>query len=207
MLARAARENSDAYQFMEELSQTAPAGADGVFALVSDVMNAKRWVQAPVTFLGIDITTPRHGGDAGRARLIRAVQESAAFTARAHWDLLRELSGLQSDSLTFCGGASKGKLWPQIMADVFGLPVRLPRVKETTSLGAALCALVGTGEYQTLAEGASAIAQWDRSVEPIPQHVERYEQLRRRHAALQANMMDLVNQGKLPALWSAPGIQ
>jgi autoinducer 2 (AI-2) kinase len=207
LLAQAAQKQSDAYLFMEDLAQTAPAGADGVFALISDTMNAMRWVQGPVAFLGVNITTPPHCGDSGRARLIRATQESAAFTARAHWDLLGELSGVRPDSLTFCGGASKGQLWPQIMADVFGLPVRLPRVKETTSLGAALCAFVGAGIYETLAEAAAAVAQWDRCVEPIPEQVERYEQVRARHAALHTNLMDLVNRNKLPTLWSAPGIQ
>jgi autoinducer 2 (AI-2) kinase len=207
LAVRAARDNTDAYSLMEELAQAAPAGADGIQALVSDVMNARRWVQAPTTFLGIDSTNPGHCGAQGRGRLIRATQESAAFTARCHWDILHELSGARPASLTFCGGAAKGTLWPQIMADTFGLPVRLPKVKETTCLGAACCALVGAKEYQTLEEAAAALARWDRVVEPIPSHVARYEELWAQHAALQANLMDLVKQGKLRALWSAPGVE
>jgi autoinducer 2 (AI-2) kinase len=206
LVARAAQESKDAYSLMEQLAQSAPAGADGIYALVSDVMNAKRWVQAPTTFLGMDATNPHHWGDQGLGRLVRATQESAAFTARLHWDILRNLSGAQPASLTFCGGASKGTLWPQIMADMFGLPVYLPKVKETTSLGAAFCALVGAKEYATLGEASGALAQWDRIVEPIPGHSQRYEELRAQQASLQANLIDLVNQGKLKALWSAPGI-
>jgi autoinducer 2 (AI-2) kinase len=206
LVACATRENNDVYSLMEQLAQTAPAGADGIYAFVSDVMNAKRWVQAPTTFLGVDATNPHHWGDQGRGRLIRATQESAAFTARFHWDILRDLSGVNPASLTFCGGASKGTLWPQIMADMFGLPVCLPKVKETTSLGAAFCALVGAKEYATVSDAGCALAQWDRIIEPFPSRVQRYEELRAQHRVLHANLSDLVNQGKLKALWAAPGI-
>src|SRR5207247_1446328 len=144
-ISRADQGKSDPYVLMEALAESAPAGSNGVFALVSDVMNAKRWLQAPTTYTGLDATKPGHSGDSGRGLLIRATEESAAYTAHAHWEILKELSTNDPASLTFCGGASKGKLWPQILADVFGLPVRVPKEKEATSLGAALCALVGMG--------------------------------------------------------------
>jgi autoinducer 2 (AI-2) kinase len=206
LVARASRENDDAYCFMERLAQAAPPGAGGIVALVSDVMNAKRWLQGPTTFVGIDATNPDHWGEQGRGRLIRATQESAALTARLHWDILRELSGARPSSLTFCGGASKGTLWPQIMADVFGLPLCRPKVKETTSLGAAFCALAGAKEFTSPADAACALARWEPVIEPAPDRVRRYEELRAQQACLQAALIDLVNQGKVKPLWSAPGI-
>jgi autoinducer 2 (AI-2) kinase len=206
LVARAAEQGQDVYSLMEQLGQTAPPGADGIYALVSDVMNAKRWVQAPTTFLGVDATNPRHRGDLGRGRLIRATQESAAFTARAHWDILRNLSGAAPTALTLCGGASKGTLWPQIMADMFGLPVYLPRVKETTSLGAAFCALVGLQEYRTLGEASRTLAQWDQVIEPDPAGVRHYDECRDQQRVLQTTLIDLVTAGQLRALWCAPGL-
>ena len=44
----------------------------------------------------------------------------------------------------------RGRLWPQILADVLGVPVEMPPVLEATSLGAALCAFVGAGVFASL---------------------------------------------------------
>jgi len=206
--ARAAQTKTDPYRLMEQLSEQAPPGCDGVYALVSDVMNAKCWLQAPITFCGLNLTKPGHIGDAGRALLIRATQESAVYTAREHWEILREMSGCgkDPDSITFCGGAAKGRLWPQLVADIFNLPVKVPKVTEATSLGSAFCALVGLKVFTNLPEAAAALVQWDRAFEPGPKRAEAYTSSRRTYAALQRNLVELVNNGTLPAAWRAPGI-
>ena len=73
--------------------------------LISVVMNAKRWIQPPVAFLGIQPIRSDSCGEDARAAMIRATQESAVLTARAHWDILRELSGANPCCVTFCGGS------------------------------------------------------------------------------------------------------
>ena len=93
-------------------------------------MNARRWVQAPTCFVGLDPGKPGHAGPRGKGLLVRAVQESAAFTAWAHYQILQELWGQSASTMVFCGGASRGRLWPQIMADVFALPVQVPEVRD-----------------------------------------------------------------------------
>jgi len=200
----AVRSAADPYHAMELLAEGIPPGSEGVFALVSDVMNAQRWVQAPTSFLGLDLTNPRHSGELGQGTMVRAVQESAALTAKGHYDILQSLSGQSAKEMIFCGGASKGQLWPQIMADVFNLPVRVPKIAETTSLGAALCALVGIGEQASLTEATSLI-QWDRSVEPITDHVSAYGEIGRQALDLQQGLIEWVESGRLQAMWRGAG--
>ena len=79
---------------------------------------------------------------AGRrqAACVRAIEEAAAFVARGHRDIITELTGTSFTELVFTGGAAKGTLWPQIMADVLGVPVHVPAVTESSALGAAICA-------------------------------------------------------------------
>jgi len=197
--------DQDPYAAMETLAESVPPGADGVFALVSDVMNSKRWVQAPTSFIGLDLTNPAHSGDRGQGLLVRAVQESAAVTALGHYEILQSVGGKSATELAFCGGASKGRLWPQIMADVFDLPVKVPKVKETTSLGAALCALVGVGAQSSLPEAAGALVQWDRRVDPIPDHVAVYRDLSRQVLDLQRGLIEWVDSGRLKAMWRGAG--
>lgn len=159
-----------------------------------------------MTFVGVDVTRPGHGGSRGRGLLVRAVEESAAFTALAHYRLLQELADCAASELIFCGGASKGQLWPRIMADVFELPVTIPVVKETTSLGAALCALVGLGEHGSLAEAASALVRFDRVVEPSPENVVHYQSISAAAEGLQGGLMEWVRQGRLREMWRAAGV-
>ena len=198
-------EEADPYVAVERLAAGAPPGADGIFALVSDSMNARCWVQAPTCFIGVDVTNPGHTGDRGRGLLARAVQESAAFTALAHAQMLQDLSGQTATRLAFCGGASKGTLWTQIMADVCNVPVWVPQGKETTSLGAALCALVGLRLYDSLPEAAKALVGWDRVVEPNTEHVKTYEGIAQRALELQRALIGWVQAGRLPAMWRAAG--
>ena len=195
----------DRYAAMEALASQVPPGAEGVFALVSDVMNAQRWIQAPTSFLGLDVTNPKHAGERGQGLMVRAVQESAAITAWGHYEILQALSGTNASEMIFCGGASKGRLWPQIMADLFNLPVHIPKVAETTSLGGALCALVGIQEQSSLTEAAENLVQWDRSVEPIAEHVASYRDVRRQALDLQRGLIEWVDQGRLQAMWRGAG--
>ena len=57
------------------------------------------------------------------------------------------------------GGAAKGKLWPQILADTLGIPIRIPVVKESTALGAAICAGVGAGLYERQSTAAGRLVR------------------------------------------------
>lgn len=204
--ASGAGETKGPYARMEALAAQTPPGALGVFALVSDVMNARRWIQAPTSFIGIDVTQPGHAGLRGKGLMVRAVQESAAFTALAHYRILQELSGQSASELVLCGGASQGDLWPRIMADVFDLTVKVPLVKETTSLGAAMCALVGVGEFASLDDAAGSLVVWDRTIEPDAATAALYEPICERALALQRGLMEWVDSGRLPAMWRAAGV-
>ena len=83
---------------------------------------------------------------------MRAIEEAAAYVARGHRDIITELTGISFSELTFTGGAAKGTLWPQIIADVLGVPVHVPAVTESSALGAAICAGTGAGIYASLSD-------------------------------------------------------
>ncbi len=95
-------------------------------------------------------------------------QEQAAFASRGHLAIIEELTGQTVDSIVFTGGAAKGQLWPRIVADVLGVTVHVPEVKESTALGAAMLAGVGVGLHPDLDTVARAIARFERTIEPDP---------------------------------------
>jgi autoinducer 2 (AI-2) kinase len=55
------------------------------------------------------------------------------------------------------------------------VPVVVPRFKEGTALGAAICAGVGAGSYGDFEQGLQALAQLDRVAEPVPADASQYE--------------------------------
>ena len=84
----------------------------------------------------------------------------AAYVARGHLKIIETLTHRRTRDLVFCGGGSKGFLWPQILADVMGITVRVRVVKEFTDLGAAICAGVGVGIFPSLSETPKGLVKW-----------------------------------------------
>ncbi len=83
-----------------------------------------------------------------RAHIVRATLEAIAFEVR---DVLETLPTAAS-SLRVDGGASANDLLCQIQADQVGVPVERPKLVETTALGAAFLAGLGSGVWSSTDE-------------------------------------------------------
>jgi glycerol kinase len=86
-----------------------------------------------------------------RAHLARAALEAIAFQSRDVLDTMSAESDVAIGALRVDGGAAANDFLCQFQADVLDVPVLRPSVTETTALGAAYLAGVGTGQW-TLAE-------------------------------------------------------
>jgi autoinducer 2 (AI-2) kinase len=201
-VAEASRRAVDPYVVMEEVAAAVPPGSEGITAIFSNVMDAKRWVQASPSFLGFDLDRP---AASNRAACIRALEEQAAYATRGHLAIVSELTGDRYDGLVLTGGAGKGRLWPQIVADVMGMPVQVPVVKESTALGAALCAGVGAGLYADVGEMARSLLRIERTFEPQPDAVRAYDERYEAWRALYPRILDLSESGLLRPMWWPAG--
>jgi autoinducer-2 kinase len=197
----AARRGVDPYTVMEEAAERVPPGAGGVIAIMSNLMDARRWVHASPSFLQFDLASP--GG--GRAACVRAIEEAAAYVARGHRDIITELTGLSFGELTFTGGAAKGRLWPRIMADVLGDAVHVPAVTESSALGAAICAGVGAGVFAHLGELQASLRQRAAVIEPDPASVAIYDERYAAWRTIYRRMLGLCADGLLNPLWEGAG--
>ena len=100
-----------------------------------------------------------------RADLIRAVIEGVSYSQKDCLDLVEGL-GVAVSSVRASGGGARSLFWRQILADVFGKRVARLESQEGSAYGAALLALVGTGEYATVEEVCAAAIREVDSVEP-----------------------------------------
>jgi len=198
----ARRHGLDPYELLEEKARLVPLGSGGLVGIFSDVMQANRWRHASPSFIGFDVASPARSG---RMACYRAIEESAAYVSLGHLRILQELTRRQIDEAIFTGGAAKGSLWPQIVADVLGVAVHIPVVKESTALGAALYAGVGAGLWEDACGKAERVVRFDRTFEPSAAAHEQYLELFERWTQVYRHELELVDSGLVNPLWRAAG--
>jgi len=100
-----------------------------------------------------------------RADLIRALIEGVCYSQKDCLDLLTSM-GVKAASVQASGGGARSRVWRQILADVFGTSVSTLASQEGSALGAAILAMVATGEYSSVPEACGAIVRDQETVEP-----------------------------------------
>lgn len=100
-----------------------------------------------------------------KGHLVRALLEGVAFGHRQHVETIRR-AGAEFNEAVLSGGGSRSLIWPQIFADVLGVPVSVSRSRETGALGAAIAAGTGVGLFADFGEGATAMVKTERLYQP-----------------------------------------
>jgi xylulokinase len=159
------------YELMNLIAAKSPPGANNLLFLPYLVgERAPRWnPNARANFIGLTI---RHT----RADMFRAVLEGVAYNLRCILDILQTQAGAIL-AIRAIGGGTTGRLWTQIMADVYGIPLqRLVTLESATSMGAAVVGGVGVGVYPGFAM-AGSINPVAEVVEPNAANHATYERL------------------------------
>jgi glycerol kinase len=85
-----------------------------------------------------------------KGHIARATLEATCHQTAAILDAMATDSGHALESLAVDGGLSNSDLCMQIQADISGIPVDRPAMRETTALGAAIAAGLATGVWEGL---------------------------------------------------------
>lgn len=127
----------------------------------------------------IGITALHTDGD-----FARAVLEGVAYSLRQVAELMEQMPGYKKQTeIVISGGGSKSKLWRQIIADVFKLPVlQTYGAAEGGAFGAALVAGAGCGLWDSLTQAMELLRVQD-TTEPSAD-ADRYEGPYRRYCRL-----------------------
>ncbi|MEM3041200.1 MAG: FGGY family carbohydrate kinase, partial [Nitrososphaerota archaeon] len=114
-----------------------------------------------------------------RAHMFRAILEGVAYHLRLCWENIKTANpGSTSDLIVATGGGAKSRLWRQIIADVFRIPVCRLRELETSTLGLACLIAVGTGMYKNFQDAVSSVENPTvDKVQPNPDNFDRYEEM------------------------------
>ena len=120
------------------------------------------------TFIGLDLSHDRFD-------MARAIMEGVAF--QIIWMMEAFRTKPSSEGLKLAGGAARSEVWCQLVADISGLPVRIPEVADMACVGAAVLAGVGCGVFPSQEEGCRRLAVNERIVQPDPARAVKYKEL------------------------------
>src|SRR6185295_7778984 len=105
-----------------------------------------------------------------------------SYSQRDCLDLIENL-GIAVRSVRVSGGGARSAFWRQLLADILGKPVVTLETQEGSAYGAALLAMVGTGECASVAEACRATV---REVETVELEADRQREYASRHAIYQS---------------------
>jgi len=109
-----------------------------------------------------------------QAHVLRAIYEGIVFSHKRHVETLcqnREMAA----SIQLTGGATRSKVWTQIFADVFQVPIEIPAGSELGALGCAICGAVAVDIYPNYTEACKNMVKLERVQKPNPDKKEIYE--------------------------------
>lgn len=169
--ASAAARDIDAYAILNaEAAQSAP-GSGGLLVMPALAgSGAPNWYpKASGVILGLTLSTDKK-------LLTRAVLEGICLEIRWMLEAAQKL-GTTIGEVRIWGGAAKSDLWNQIAADVYGIPAARTTIPEAGLVGAAICAGIGVGIFDSAQEGAQSMVRVDRRYEPDSKLRPRYDEM------------------------------
>jgi len=198
----AKKKGLDVYEILEQKAKNVPVGSYGIIPIFSDSMKYGKWYHASPSFLNLSINPEI----CNRASMFRSLQENACIVSSINLEKIKQFADIQIDTIVFAGGAAKGKLWPQILADVTGCKVKIPKVTEATALGAVMAAGVGAGIYDSISQIAKELVVWDRVYKPDMQNKKLYDEIKIKFELAYEAQLKLVDKNITTSMWKAPGL-
>ena len=168
----------ETYPALLEEAASAPAGSQGLLWLPYLMGERTPHLDAEARGGWIGLTAKHK-----RADLIRAVIEGVCYSQRDGVDIIQQL-GVCVSAVRASGGGARSLFWRQILADVLAKPVTTLASQEGSAYGAALLAMVGTGEFSTVASACAATLREVESIEPRAAESDVYKKGHRIYASL-----------------------
>ncbi len=167
------------YAQLDDLANQAPPGSNGVFF---HPMLGQKQKGSMSRWSGMTLATSK--GELFRSVLEGISYEIAAYI-EAHQNLNSDVVG--TEAIQVFGGGAASPVWCQILADISGKRVVIPRTRETACLGAAIIAALGAGLMKDLHEGYRLLGPSQAQYLPDPDNHRRYQDIMQDYRRLHAS--------------------
>lgn len=121
------------------------------------------------SFLGITLFHDKY-------HIARAVMEGVVFEM---YGILKayENAGINIGKIKLVGGASRSRIWTQMIADITQMPVEVYGNADAAAIGAGIIAAIGAGWYKSYEEACTAFSQDITHVLPNKENAELYKNI------------------------------
>ncbi len=145
--------------FLEGVAEI-PAGCAGLTVL-------PHFAGTTLPSLNLDVRGAMMGLTLAHTKLhiARAIMEACACMLRECVEPVQQ-HGIAVATVRALGGAARSDLWLQMKADLLGRPVERPACADAASLGAAMLAATGVGQFAQVQDAARAWYREERAFEP-----------------------------------------
>ena len=145
---------SSDFEAMNQKIAEVPAGSGGLIFL--PYLTGERCPHLNTdltgTFFGLQVNT-------GDAEMCRAVMEGVSYSLLQCMEICGSF-GLTATEIVASGGGARGTVWPQIQADIYGIPVKRVQIEEQACVGAAIAAGSGVGLFENIEDGCRKIVKY-----------------------------------------------
>ena len=178
-------DHPQAYEELARLAGAGGIGAGGVTYLPhlssAGIIAPRIETGARAGFAGLE---PRHG----RNHLVRALYEGVALSIRESFAAI----GRPMATIRLAGGGAQSSFWSQMIADIVGATVEVPRGSQFGAKGAALLAATGIGWFASVAEACRETFVLERRHEPDAGAGRAYAAAYARYRAVSAGSLDAI---------------
>ncbi len=201
-LELAKKKNIDIYTYLEQLSKDVPLGSYGILPIFSDQMKYSKWYHASPSFLNLSLDSNK----CNIASMFKALQENAAIVSYLNLKNIEKFTAKKIKKIVFAGGAAKGIFWPQILADVTGIEVHVPKIKEATSLGCIIFAGIAAGIYKDVNSASKDLVKIQKIYLPDLENHKKYKKIATKWQKAYEMQIKLVDKNITNSMWKAPGL-
>jgi xylulokinase len=177
---------------LEQQAEKAPPGSEGLYFLpyLTGERSPYPDPYARGAWVGLTARTTR-------AMMIRALLEGVTYAMADQIKIMRQIN-VKIGKICATGGGGASKWWRQLQADIYRTQVYTINASAGAAYGVAILAMVGAGEYKTVAQACSNAIKVVTNTKPNPKMVALYK----KYYALYPNLYydlkdDFANMAKL----------
>ena len=159
----------DPYEILTAEAAEVPPGSEGLFWLPYLMGERTPHLDSQARGGWIGLTASHR-----RAHLVRSVLEGVSYSLKDCLKIVESL-GVEIELVRASGGGARSPLWRELLATIFHYPVTALQSQEGSAYGAALLAMVGSGQYASVEEACRTVVREQDRVEPDPERAEQYE--------------------------------
>lgn len=169
ILVEAKRRSISPENYLNELAEDIPAGSEGLYTVL-------HWLSSPSRPYERGIMLGFNGKHKG-PHMFRSILEGIAFTMKNNVQAMCDELGIDLNEIVVSGGGSKGDLFMQIFADIFGVPAHRNEINGAAGLGSAICAALALGIYDTREEAIEKMVRHEETFIPQIKNHEIYTEI------------------------------